>query len=202
MPIDREELGKTIEDGIEFRASIWELLQEVESNDKRSNAVLRFVSVALQHHHSILVLMKYGSNDSSALALLRPLKDTCERGTWVASLASDEQIEHLLRGELDFQSINAGKHLEEKHGVGLSKDIRKILHGLTHTGNEQLSNQFSERGQFESAFDIPVLVGAIRSATVGLMMLTVNACVAAKREDVALRAFSLFTGIFGDIGVL
>ena len=51
MKSDNNDLESTLISGKEFRASTWDLLQEVSVIDDRSEAVFRFLSVALQHVH-------------------------------------------------------------------------------------------------------------------------------------------------------
>ena len=121
------DLETSVLNGRQFRADIWELLQLVEVRDKRGHAVLRFLSVALQHQDSIVILISTRSNDSSALALLRPMYETCLRGVWVGACAEEPQIQMILEGEFNFQAANPGKAIDDKFGASVSKETRVMI---------------------------------------------------------------------------
>ena len=87
------------------------------------------------------MLLVEASNPSSALALLRCLNDSCNRGAWVATFAAPNQIAEILKGEYKYGNI--AQTLEEKYGTGLDSEARVLLHSHTHTGYEQLSRQRS-----------------------------------------------------------
>ncbi len=193
MKSDNNDLESTLISGKEFRASTWDLLQEVSVIGQRSEAVFRFLSVALQHQHSITLLIEAG-NPSSSFALLRCLNDTCNRGIWVATDATSEDIAAILNGEFTYGNI--GKTLEERYGTGLSSDARDFLHSHTHTGFEQLSRQFSKRGMIEPEFEPELLVGCIRSASAVLTALSAQAFAVVNRKDLANELWVLFKALF------
>lgn len=168
----------------------------MEARDKRSHAVFRFLSVALQHQDAIVILISTRSNDSSALALLRCLHDTCIRGVWVAACADEPHIQTVLEQEFDFQAVNPAKGISDKFGASVSKDTREMLHSLTHTGFEQIGAQYSDQHQIEPAFDIEKLLYAIRSASAELALLTFHACHVAGRKDLGSEAWRMFRNFF------
>jgi hypothetical protein len=193
MKSDNNDLESTLISGKEFRASIWDLLQEVSVIDQKSDAILRFVSIALQHQHSITLLIETG-NPSSSFALLRCLNDTCIRGIWVATDATPEQIAAILNGEYKYGNI--GKRLEERFGTGLSPQVREFLNSLTHSGYEQLIRQFSKRGMIEPEFEPEVLVACIRSASAVLAALSAQAFAVVDRKDLANEMWEHFKALF------
>lgn len=189
MKSDNNDLESTLISGKEFRASTWDLLQEVSVIDQRSEAVFRFLSVALQHNHSILLLIEAG-NPSSASALLRCLSETCNRGIWVATVADPDQISAILKEEYKYGNI--GQILEKQYGIGLGPEVRDFMHSHNHTGYEQLSRQFSTRGMIEPEFEPELLVGFIRSASALLVMISANAFAVVGRVDLANEMWNIF----------
>jgi hypothetical protein len=156
------------------------MLQQVSAHDVRSNVVLRFVSVALQHHNSIILLMEI-NNPSSALALARCMVDTCNRGSWCAVFADDAQITQVASGEFEYGNIAIV--LDEAYRIGLSKDQRDLLHSFTHTGYEQIANQWSSRGFIEPEFEPKLLSNTVEISGFLLFSLCVHAVVAGRREE-------------------
>ena len=76
-------------------------------NDDHLSLFARFLSLAQSHHEAIMLLC-YGERSMGfAFALLRPLVEASYRGSFVAFLATLEQIEQIKRGETPYG--NAGK---------------------------------------------------------------------------------------------
>jgi hypothetical protein len=195
MASDDMDLHTTKVAGLKIRISAWDRLQNISADDNRSHAVLRFVSVALQHQHSITLLID-NKIPSSALALLRCLYDTCMRGVWTASCATPDQAASILQGEFDFQAAKIQPKLQELYGSGLDPDGRSYLHSLTHTGYEQLKWQYSKSGDIEPAFDDEQLIRCIRSASALLVLVCAHALSARNRADLAEESWLEFKDLF------
>src|ERR1700760_4765221 len=125
---DRE-LTDAVASANKFRLALSQQLAQLSVIDQRSHIVFRFLSICIQHHDTIILLIEQERNPSSAAALLRPLSDVMHRGTWVATCATPEQIKEIAAKTFDFSKVNTGREVADTHGAtGLSKDQREVLH--------------------------------------------------------------------------
>lgn len=167
-------LADAIEAGFRFRDDVLDLLAELSPKSPKDGLVLRFLSVALQHQHSIVVLIDLGDHDSSAMALLRCLVDTRERGIWVLDFADDQQVETILTGDFDFKAQNIPHKLSEKHNSKIPKAAVDLMHSFTRTGYEQLSRQCTDNGSIQPTFEDGFLAETIKAASAQLAGLAVS----------------------------
>ena len=152
MVIVDEEL---IEKSKEYAEKIYRILdgRKIKKDNLRELIVAGFLSLSREHHSSIILLLEKGIY-SSAFALLRPLIDSIFRGLWVSLVASEEEIEKIYCTEYKFET-KTYKYIKEIDKYNLTstfhdeyKQIAPFLHDMTHGGIEQLSRQFSEKGDF------------------------------------------------------
>lgn len=134
-----------------IRAEALNLLKEIHPSTHTQRAASRFVSVALQHQHSIVILLET-KNPSSALALLRCMHETCSRGAWIAKCATEDQARSILREEFDFKAAKIYEETQDYFGFELEKEGRKRLHSYTHTGFYQLKYQRFSDGEIGTRF--------------------------------------------------
>ena len=82
--------------------TIWHAFHgEIVSVGPRTQPVLAYVGLGLEHVDSIIILMKHG-NAGSALALYRPVIEIFWRGSWTAACATDEQVQAMRKDDFRF----------------------------------------------------------------------------------------------------
>jgi hypothetical protein len=166
-----------IEESKENQILIKNALSGRKSEGKRKKVVAGFLSLSMQHHHSISLLVE-NKLYSSAFALLRPLFDAVYRGTWISLAASDDEIENFSIDK-DFEFKNTyklAKDIDKKINVTTFHDVYKqnspLLHGMTHGGIEQIGRQFDKDGDtIQTTFDNEALFALLNSSNVSLGMI-------------------------------
>ena len=135
-----------------------------ESPDEVSGASLPFLTakamtVLMQHHMSIRLLVKNGGLDASATALFRPYLEVGFKVLWMKYLAKPEQIRQIDEGDALFPPISKqlGTKIAQKSGRDTYRrqlqDLH-IVHDLTHGGPEQLHRQYTPKTGIRSGRDI------------------------------------------------
>ena len=105
----------------------------------RAKVSFSLLHLSIEHHQSMIVLSEFGKY-GSALALLRPQRDTCLRGMWYLRCATDEQIENFLSdknppGVKDLlEGIERTEPYTQKQMSSLMDKINSLLHDFTHGG--------------------------------------------------------------------
>jgi hypothetical protein len=147
-----------------------------ESPDEVSGASLQFLTakamtVLLQHHMSIRILVKNGGLDASATALFRPYLDVGYKMLWMKYLAKPERILQIDNGNALFPPISKslGLKIAQKSGRDAYRrhlqDLH-IVHDLTHGGPEQLHRQYTPNIGIHSGRDISEIATLVdRTAT-------------------------------------
>lgn len=179
------ELKKALLEAKDVGVEISKALSDVRVNDVLKEKILAgYLSLAMQHHNSIIVLVE---NDilSSAAALARPLLEACYRGHWFALVADDSIIDQFNEGVDIFRSKPTyllAKEIDEyleTHNEEIDKGVfhaiyqnnSPILHGMTHGGMEQIGRQFSEDGtKIKPTFSDAELIELIQSSDTHLAM--------------------------------
>lgn len=115
----------------------------------RSRVATACLSVALDHHHAITILV---ANDrlASAFALARPVFESFIRGTWLTHCATDVQVEEFSTGWSPPKIDLLLKELESKPGYD-GKVLSTIkasswtsMCAYTHTGGLQIQRWQTE----------------------------------------------------------
>ncbi|MEJ2437786.1 MAG: hypothetical protein P8Y35_07365 [Sulfurovaceae bacterium] len=117
----------------------------------KNKIVAGYLSIAMQHHSSIIFLIEKNLQ-SSAAALLRPLVEAFYRGAWFALVAKDSQAEAFNNSNDSFKLKNTYKlarDIDRQNGDNETFHIAykrnsKVLHGFTHGGIEQITRQFND----------------------------------------------------------
>jgi hypothetical protein len=125
------------------------------TNTKRNTVFVALCSLAIEHHGAIIVLTRDDQHVGSALALLRPLIESCLRAIWTLHCAGDSEIDAIVKQSKDFPSLaECGKAVSDPFGsegypglLLLPRNYRNQLHGFTHSGVEQLQLRIGERLQ-------------------------------------------------------
>jgi hypothetical protein len=171
-------------------------------NSRRLQLVLLHVSIAHEHHDSILTLLKTDRNIGTAMALLRLLAEAASHGLWALRCADDQQIDAMRTGtkppgtfrERVEQIGKALKAAEVFARVGASWGY---LNSLTHGGYEQLIRRVSANGDIMPNFTAADVEQTIRFATTDLIVLAVPVLVEEGRIEDARRLEREFVERFG-----
>lgn len=141
---------------------------------ERAQIVASCLSVALEHHKSI-VLTASVSYHSSAFALVRLEFEAYIRGAWFRYYASDEQLDIFKNNRLKKRVGNMITDLETKEAfkVGVLSKMKEeswdAMNSFTHTGLLQVVRQMSST-EIGSNFPEEEIVGALDTAdTVALL---------------------------------
>ena len=109
----------------------------------RSRVATACLSVALDHHHAITILV---ANDrlASAFALVRPVFESFIRGTWLTHCATDVQVEKFSTGWSPPKIDLLLEDLENKPGYdgkilsAIKASSWNSMCAYTHTGGLQI----------------------------------------------------------------
>jgi hypothetical protein len=167
--------------------------------------VAAYLSLAMQHHSAIIVLIE-NQIPSSAAALARPILEACYRGNWVAVLADIEECEKI--NSIDYKwsqtwdiAKQVDEYLMEQNTLIPFKIFHTIyeknapaLNGFTHGGIQQLSRQFSEDGtQITPTFRDTELVELLNSSNTHLAMTLLAFAFNEDKHELAQLAQTLIT---------
>lgn len=162
--------------------------------DVRMRLLAAFLSTALEHANSILLLLETGRNTGSAFALVRTLAETAYRGQWIYFLANDETIKQIKnsRSKIDYpQFTEMAKKIEEFHqttGLRLFTVDNidwKTLNGFTHTGLEQIARRFDKQGNVNPTYTEDEIADMIRMTIRQLLHLSITFCAMKEKRQEA-----------------
>lgn len=116
---------------------------------RRSVLFVALCDLTVEHHGAIITLIKSEQYDGSALALLRPLFETCSRAYWTLYCATEEELSGITGKTGAFPALSAcAKAIQEYFAkqnhpnlFAPGSDYIKQLHGFTHSGIEQLQSR-------------------------------------------------------------
>jgi len=150
-----------------------------------------FLSTAIEHADSILLLLETGRNTGSAFALVRSLVESAYRGQWMYFLSDDEAIKKICSQSKDvypYFSIMATQ-LEEFHktsGLFTVNDFEwKTLNGLTHTGLAQIARRFDKQGNIRPTYTEDEIADMIRLVIRQLLHLSITFCAMKEKRQEA-----------------
>jgi hypothetical protein len=132
-----------------LRAQVWDILDgELISIGPRSQPLVAYVDLALEHQEAITVLARRGLY-GSALVLARPVFEIFWRSNWVNLCATDAQVDEIRRNEFRFpNTADIVAQLDSAYRTGtFFKDLRAnhwdTLNSYTHSGIRQLPMRFT-----------------------------------------------------------
>lgn len=153
--------------------------RKLNSNNIREKVVAGYLSLAIQHHSSIILLVERNVY-SSAFALLRPLFESVYRGIWFSIVSNDDELEKFCKKiNYKFKPIKTlAKEIDEKEGrkafVTVCEKILEFLHGMTHGGIGQISRQFDKEGSVFVSFSDKDLSSLLNNANVLISRLLIE----------------------------
>jgi hypothetical protein len=153
-----------------------EQLSGAHSGGVRIVLAATFISVAMSHHKSILVLLQDDGLVGSAFALFRPLVEAIYRGLFTAFLANDSQVEMIRIGEGSYPRFSElAKSLDGMLNAdgffsAYSGKTWSTLCGYTHTGLEQLCQRIDSNATIRANYDLTNVNQMVNSSTAVLVV--------------------------------
>jgi hypothetical protein len=133
-------LEESIKQSDAIKHQVWDILEgPITITDIRTQLILEYMAIALEHHDAITLLAQ---NDlrGSALALVRPIFEVLYKAGWIITTATDQQVEKIKKGNFKFP--NTGDMVAA---------IDKVIPGGFFQRTKQLSwsdqNQFTHSGK-------------------------------------------------------
>jgi hypothetical protein len=149
----------------------------------RMRLLAAFLSTAIEHADSILLLLEIGRNTGSAFALVRALVESSYRGQWLYFLADEEAIKQIKNSQskIDYPLFaEMAKQLEEFHKTSRLFTMDKLewntLCGFTHTGFEQIARRFDKQGNIRPTYTEDEIADMIRLVIRQLLHLSITFC--------------------------
>jgi hypothetical protein len=180
--------------------TVWDAFHgEVVSVGPRTQPLLAYVALGLEHVDWIILLMQHG-NAGSALALYRPVVEIFWRGSWAAARATDDQVERMRKDDFRFpDSVTLVKDIDKALGTdaffhGLHKQSWKALNSYTHSGMLQLASRYSN-GELAPEYDADEKISAVDSSLIAMALFVTlvlrmhNRHADAQRVDQMLQSF-------------
>src|SRR5690348_14092597 len=100
-------LAESLKKSDEVRHQIWDAMAgPITIKDIRTQLVLEYFSIAIEHHEAI-TLLTANNLRGSALALIRPIFEIMYKAAWVCTTATDQQVEKIKRSNFDFPGTGA-----------------------------------------------------------------------------------------------
>jgi hypothetical protein len=169
-------------------------------DDRRTVIVIGFIDQIIEHHESMLLLLRNGKT-GSAFALARSVVEGMYRGMWINFVATDVQIERFERtDEIGLNmtelacAIDAGYHAED-----FFKDLKRrswdALNSYTHTGMLQLGRRFREHNVEPSYTEAQIV--EISTAVTTCVLLLVGKFLAVQNHADECRAAEALVGTYG-----
>lgn len=125
-------------------------------------------SIAMDHHHAVVVLLEERLH-ASAASLLRPAFESYVRGEWLSLCASDDAVERFWEGRGTAKLVTMVKQLDktETHSDGEISDTYRNLEGFlndySHTGINQV-RYWNSPASIENNFNVATLREFLRFA--------------------------------------
>ncbi|MFN0103669.1 MAG: DUF6988 family protein [Bryobacteraceae bacterium] len=161
---------------------ISQFLEGEYKDDRRLTLTLAYLNLSLDHHGSIILLMR-NERHSSAMALVRVLFEAMIRAYWVVKCASDAQVDKVAeKDSFQFPNMDAltkavDQACSDPQGTPLTffqqaqVDAWKPMNSYTHSGLLQLARQFSGSLKIEANYPEGDLISGVNAATGAILLL-------------------------------
>jgi hypothetical protein len=202
LPFEKMTREESIEKARELNRMIREVLNIQHDCDIGGRLLIAYTHIAVTHHSAIIELSE-ARHDPSALALLRPLVESCLRGLWIYDRPEEALVAFLSGKRLSIPGLETlVTVLSPRFPDGLLAPIKKnygTMYGFTHTGYEQIAHMIDGiDGAVRQAYPESVVAGAVGNATSTLVIHMLAFCylfgLRNEGETVRLRFNFLFSG--------
>lgn len=149
-------------------------------DDLRNVVVIGFISQVVEHHESMLLLIRNGKA-GSAFALARSIFESMMRGLWISVCATEEQIKDFeSKDEFPLNMTDMSKAIDERISpgepgeAGFFEDLKtrawKAMCSYTHTGLLQLGRRFTGHNVEPSYTDGEIFEATTTATTCVLLL--------------------------------
>lgn len=150
--------------------------------------VAGYFSLTIEHHGAILYLLRTGTFDGSASALVRPLVEAAYRAHWTYCCATPDQLASARRGMsvypgLSKMTSDVSNRIPAGGIFAAVKRYINTMHGYTHGGFEQLSRRFDAGGNISPTYSDAEKLDVIIATTAHLNALSIAWCVLTSDDD-------------------
>jgi hypothetical protein len=143
--------------------------------DPKSQILLAYHSIMVEHHYAILLLIQNDLN-GSAFALVRSLYEPLYRAHWIVGCATTKQLDEVLKGKDIFPKMNEMvEKIDAAFGIGdFFQNIKKISWGpmndYTHSGIRQIGRRFKD-DVVEPSYETGEIIEVINGINIALMLM-------------------------------
>ena len=144
--------------------------------DTRSQVLLSYASIALEHQEAIVLLARHGLS-GSAFALVRPVFEILYRAAWMCACAKPKEVDRIKAGKFTFPKMgDMVAAIDAKYGFDFFKGFKASSwnehNDFTHTGKLQIGSRLT-RDDLQAAYADEMIAVQITTATVAAMMVAV-----------------------------
>jgi hypothetical protein len=160
-----------------------------------------FMSVVIEHHGAILLLLETEGHFGSAFALARPLVEAAFRAHWMLVCGGDEDVARIRLGKQEYPGFRTmASEIEKRYGTdrlfGKISESWEGLCGYAHTGIEQLARRCDAEGNIRPSYSTAEINEVANATTAQLVALAIAFCQAigrnAQSEEISARYIELY----------
>lgn len=159
------------------RLSAWNaLVGPITIVDTRSQVLLSYTSLALEHQESIVLLVRRGLC-GSAFALARPEFEILYRATWICTCAEPKGADRIKRGKFTFPKMgDLVAATDAKHGFDFFKYFKASCwedqNDFTHSGKLQIGSRLT-RDDLQASYPDDMIAGQVATTTIAALLVAV-----------------------------
>jgi hypothetical protein len=156
------------------RNTAWDVIVgPITIKDTRSQVLLSYTSIALEHQAAIVLLARHGMF-GSAFALVRPIFEILYKSVWICSCAKPKEVERIKAGKFNFPTIGEMvTAIDSEHGFDFFKGFKASSwneqNDFTHTGKLQIGSRLT-RDDLQAAYPDEMVALQVTTATVAALM--------------------------------
>jgi hypothetical protein len=159
------------------RDSAWDAITgPITVVDTRSQVLLSYTSIALEHQEAIVLLARHGLS-GSAFALIRSVFEILYRAAWICSCAKPQEVDRIKAGKFTFPKIgDMVSAIDANHGLEFYKGFKASSwneqNDFTHTGKLQIASRLT-RDDLQAAYPDKMIAAQIATATIAAIMVAI-----------------------------
>ena len=141
--------------------------------DARSQVLLSYTSLALEHQEAIVLLARKGL-PGSAFALVRPVFEIFYRAGWICACAEPKDVDRIKDGNFTFPKMGEMvAAIDANHGFDFFKNFKASSwedhNDFVHGGRLQIGSQLTHE-DLQASFPDEMIAGQVTTATIAALM--------------------------------
>ncbi len=159
------------------RDSAWDaIVGPITILDTRSQVLLSYASIALEHQEAIVLLARHGLS-GSAFALVRAVFEILYRTAWICVCAEPKEVDKIKAGKFTFPKMgDMVAAIDAKHGFDFFQGFKAASwndqNDFTHTGKLQIGSRLT-RDDLQAAYPDEMIAGNVTTATIAALMVAI-----------------------------